>query len=146
MAKEKRTVLPRWLTSYDPDRDALQPAPNRRHRTAPNTQSVLTGNDALTPNRRGKVERYTELEAQSWEWKFEEAKANYGERTGELTEPEREEISRTKGLFLDKAIRLKPLWAADYSSEQAAEQITDYGFSWRTVKKYWSVFNRHFRR
>lgn len=60
----------------------------------------------------------------------------------DLTDRDRQ-LLQERDLNEMKAVRLKPLWAKGLSSQAVSEDLSrnERGYSWREIKKYWSLFN-----
>lgn len=63
-------------------------------------------------------------------------------RNPRLIKEEREEI-QAQGLNQNKGSRAKVFWSQNLSTKDAAKQINERGYGYRTLDKYWSIFN-HF--
>lgn len=125
------------LAGYNPETDARIP-PKRKSGTT--TSKGLPEN--VKVNVANKVERKTETESEGVEqinWNTVEQKTDYGSREKNVTEQDEALLSK-KGLIKAKAEILKPLWAKGLTAKAASKNFRERGYSYETVKRYWTVF------
>jgi hypothetical protein len=130
------------MPSYSPE-GFVTPLPKSRELTKP-TKPILPDNVKYSKS-------FQNLVRETWDTStntvtlsvYKIADKNADKFKDELTNNDLSELQLSE---LDplKATRLKPLWAKGLTSEIVAADIsrTERGYSWREVKKYWSVFNR----
>ncbi len=76
------------------------------------------------------------------EWTWAAKDTDYGQRTTELTDMDKDRIT-DKGLDILKAKQLKPLWAGGMSIKDTSAHFRGVrGFSKRTISDYYGVFSR----
>lgn len=63
------------------------------------------------------------------------------ERNPRLEKQEMRAI-QSEGLDEIKAARVKVLWAQQMSTKKAAKEINERGYGYRTLDKYWAIFNQ----
>lgn len=126
------------LAGYNPETDARIP-PKRKSGTT--TSKGLPEN--VKVNVANKLERKTETESEGVEqvnWNVVEQKTDYGSKEEILTKQDKALLS-TQGLKTDKAETLKPLWAKGFTAKAASKNFKERGYSYETVRRYWTVFN-----
>lgn len=131
------------LAGYDPDKEARHP----RHKTDKNkkrtTARVASLPDNVQTNRiTKKPERYVREEDDVHFWQQVAVHTDFGERTAILNEEEREHLAGTRNMLIEKAEILKVYWASGMTAKEAARDFTERGYSYETVRKYWTIFNR----
>ena len=133
------------LAGWDPEDDARKPRQVERKRKVNKRKAERTTDlpEGVTVNRlTKKPERYEQVKEEVHVW--ETIPVNVAAtRSSSIINPEEEAFFRnTKNFLLEKARILKVYWASGMTAKEASRDFTERGYSYETVKKYWTVFNR----
>jgi hypothetical protein len=131
------------LSGYDPDSDARKPRPKTdtdKKRTAKRTTDLP---DDVTTNRiTKKPEQYVREDSDTHTWQQVGNRTDFGQRSSNLLPEEAEYLENTKNYLVEKGRILKVLWASGMTAQEAANSFTERGYSYETVRRYWTLFNR----
>lgn len=133
------------LIGWDPEADARKPLPKTNQPKTEKRKQERTTDlpaDVQTNPVTKKPERYLQIEDGVHDWQTVNIGGQFGTNSSNLTEEEEQFFRNTKNFLLEKARILKVYWASGMSAKDASRDFTERGYSYETVKKYWTVFNR----
>jgi hypothetical protein len=138
----KHEILCRLHLRFDPSRSGM---------TAPTpTKAAPTPTKSKLPNDVHYDKAFQNLVRQQYDFEnnvfelsvYKVADKSTDKIVSDLTDLDRQ-LLQERDLNEMKAVRLKPLWAKGLSSQSVSEDLSrnERGYSWREIKKYWSLFN-----
>jgi hypothetical protein len=132
------------LAGYDPDKEARKPREKTdtdKKRTIPRTTDLP--DDVKTNRITKKPERYTHEDEGTHTWQQVDHGRGAGQRSTTLLPEEVDFLKNTKNYLLEKGEVLKVYWASGLSPREAAEQFTERGYGYETIRLYFRLFNRY---
>ncbi len=131
------------LSGYDPDSDARKPRTQTDTVKKRTTKRTTDLPDDVKPNRiTKKPERYIRENTDTHTWQQVGNRTDFGQRSSNLLPEEAEYLENTKNYLVEKGRILKVLWASGMTAQEAANSFTERGYSYETVRRYWTLFNR----
>lgn len=128
---------------YDPEKEGRKPLVKKddKKRIAPK-QKKLPDNVKLNTTSM-KLEKKTIEDDGSMNWEDTQLEDDFGYRAKTLNDQEINFLESTKNMLVNKGEILKPLWADGMTAQEASDTFAERGFSYDTVRKYWTMFNKN---
>ncbi|WP_367389012.1 hypothetical protein [Lewinella sp. LCG006] len=132
------------LSGYDPDKEARKPrakTDNNKKRSVERTTDLPE--DVKTNPITKKTERYIREDEDTHTWQQVDQQTGFGQRSSTLLPEEIDFLRTTKHYLVEKGEVLKVYWATGLTPRETAQQFTERGYSYETIRLYFRLFNRY---